>query len=114
MAVSGDAHAILVSAGEQVTVTPFAVTQPTPANVAVATAWTQRALVFDLTPLRDVAQEFNRYNVRQLIVSDAKLEDFHVTGAFSSTNPASFLNFLRAQPGIIVEETDREIRIAKK
>jgi len=114
IADSGDSHAILVSAGEQVTVTPSAVTQPTHANVAVATAWTQRELVFDLTPLPDVAQEYNRYNVRQLIVSDAKLKDFHVTGVLSSTDPTSFLRFLRAQPGISVEETDREIRISKK
>jgi transmembrane sensor len=111
---SGDSHAILVSAGEQVTVTPSAVTQPAHTNVGVATAWTQRELVFDLTPLPEVAQEFNRYNVRQLIVSDAKLKDFHVTGVLSSTDPTSFLRFLRAQPGISVEETDREIRISKK
>jgi len=114
IAESGDSHAVLVSAGEQVTVTPSAVTPPTHTNVGVATAWTQRELVFDLTPLPDVAQEFNRYNVRQLIVSDAKLKDFHVTGVLSSTDPASFLRFLRAQPGISVEETDREIRISKK
>jgi hypothetical protein len=37
-----------------------------------------------------------------------------VTGVLSSTDPASFLRFLRAQPGISVEETDREIRISKK
>jgi transmembrane sensor len=114
IADSGDSGAILVSAGDQVTVTPSAVTQPTHANVAVVTAWTQRELVFDLTPLPDVIQEFNRYNVRQMIVSDAKLNDFHVTGVLSTTDPASFLRFLRAQPGISVEETDREIRISKK
>jgi transmembrane sensor len=105
---------ILVSAGEQVTVTTSTVTPPTHADVVAATAWTQQEIVFDLTSLPDVVQEFNRYNVRKLVVSDARLNDFHITGVFSSTDPASLLRFLLAQPGITVEETDTEIRILKK
>jgi ferric-dicitrate binding protein FerR (iron transport regulator) len=65
-------------------------------------------------PLADVALEFNRYNARQLVVHDAQLEQFHVTGIFSSTDPASLVRFLRAQPGIDVEETSGEIRISSK
>lgn len=105
---------ILVSAGEQVTVTPSKVTPPAHTDVAAATAWTQRELVFDATPLTDVAQEFNRYNEKPLIVSDVALKDFHVTGVFSSTNPASLLKFLRAQKNIKVDETDAAIRITGK
>jgi transmembrane sensor len=105
---------VYLSAGEQVTVTPAAKPHPTPANVAAATAWTQRRLVFTGTPLTDVAQEFNRYNVRQLAVRDADLEGFHVSGVFSSTDPTSLLRFLRAQQGIHVDETDAEIRISKE
>jgi transmembrane sensor len=112
---SGNAQVVLVAAGEQVTVTAQAVTQPAHADVAAATAWIKRELVFDGAPLTDVAQEFNRYNVRQLVVSDDQaLKDFHVTGVFSSTDPASLLRFLRGQRGISVEETDRAIRISKK
>lgn len=110
----GSSDAIFLAAGEQVTVAPSRAARPTKADVATAIAWTQHLLVFDATPLADVAQEFNRYNVRQLIVNDAGLTNFHVTGVFSSTDPASLLRFLRAQSGISVEETDEEIRIAKK
>ncbi len=112
---SGDAQIVIVSAGEQVTVTAQAVTHPAHADVAAATAWTQRELVFDSAPLTEVAEEFNRYNVRQLVVSeDPALNDLHVTGVFSSTDPASLLRFLRGQRGISVEETDRTIRISRK
>jgi transmembrane sensor len=90
------------------------VTAPARADVAAATAWTLRELVFDATPLSDVAQEFNRYNEKPLIVSDAALKDFHVTGVFSSTNPASLLKFLAAQKDINVDETDAAIRITRK
>jgi ferric-dicitrate binding protein FerR (iron transport regulator) len=106
--------AIILAAGEQVTVAPSKATKPTKADVATATAWTQRELVFDSTPLTEVAQEFNRYNVKQLIVNDADLRDFHVTGVFSSTDSASLLRFLRAQRGISVQESDTDIRISKK
>lgn len=106
-----EASAVLVAAGEQVVVTGQRGYRPHPADVRAVTAWTRRELVFDTASLVEVAQEFNRYNTRQLVVSDGTLEDFHVTGVFSSTDPASLLRFLRAQPGIDVREADQEIRI---
>ncbi len=38
------------------------------ADVARAIAWTQKQLVFKAATLTEVAEEFNRYNQRQLIV----------------------------------------------
>jgi len=115
-ALSGDANAnaILLSAGEQITVTAQSVPHPTHTDTAVATAWIQHELVFDSTSLSDVALEFNRYNTRQIIIRDPALRDFHVTGIFSSADPASILKFLRAQHDIVVDETDDDIRISKK
>src|SRR5262249_31955940 len=106
--------AVLVSPGEQVTVTDQEVQKVRPANLRAATAWTQRELVFELTPLAEVAQEFNRYNTRKLVIGDPIVAEFHVTGVFSSADPAVLLRFLRAQPGIDVLETGGEIRISKK
>jgi transmembrane sensor len=113
-ALSNAPNAIYLSAGEQITVSAQAQASPMHTDTAVATAWTQHELVFDSTPLIEVAQDFNRYNTRQLIVSDAALRDFHITGVFSSADPASLLKFLRAQRDIIVEETDDGIRVSKK
>jgi len=108
------AQATLVAAGEQVTVTNKIVTLPKRADVAAATAWMQRELIFEATPLGDVIAEFNRYNRRQLIVEDRELTDFHVSGTYSSTDPASLLRFLRDQPGIRVVETDESVRIGRR
>lgn len=105
---------VFVSAGEQVVASPSQVTKPTRADVAAATAWTRRELVFDATPLTDVVAEFNRYNAKPLVLSDPSLKDFHVTGVFSSTNPSSLLSFLKAQKGIKVRETAEAIRISKQ
>jgi transmembrane sensor len=106
---------VLVSAGEQLLVTQATVTPPKRANVAAATAWTRRNLVFESSSLSEVAEEFNRYNSRPLVIDNpAALADFHVSGVFSSVEPALLVRFLRTQPEIVVEETDKEIRISKK
>jgi transmembrane sensor len=100
-----------LSAGEQVTVDSATASKPKRANVAATTAWTQQRLVFFRTPLTEVAEEFNRYNKRQLAVRDTELRTFHVSGTFSSTDPASLIRFLRAQPELQVSETSSEIDV---
>jgi transmembrane sensor len=84
------------------------------ANVATATAWTQRTLVFDASPLTDVAEEFNRYNTRQLIITDPVLADIRISGMFSSVDPALLLKFLHSQPELQVDETATQIRVSRK
>lgn len=112
----GPNGAIFLAAGEQVTVTRASTVAVSPrqTNVAAATAWTRRTLVFDSAPLTDVAQEFNRYNARPLVIVDPQLAQFHVSGVFSSQEPSLLLRFLSEQPELTIEVTDREIRISKK
>lgn len=105
---------VLLAAGEQVVVAPAAAAKPRRADVAAATAWTRRSLVFEASRLAEVAQEFNRYNARQLVVADPALADLRVSGVFSSVDPELLLRFLRSQPELVVEETGREIRISHR
>ena len=104
---------ISVSAGEQLMVTPNLTRKAEHANTAAATAWTERRIVFESATLSEVAEEFNRYNQRQLVIDDPGLYDFHISGVFSSTDPESLIRFLRERPGVRVTETDDQIRIAK-
>ena len=69
----------------------------------------QRRLIFEGSKLSDVVQEFNRYNRRQLVIEGAQLSDFHVSGVYSSTDPASLIRFLREQPGMKVTEDENEV-----
>lgn len=103
-----------LTAGEQVIVAADQITRPPTANIAAATAWTQRQLVFDSASLADVAHEFNRHNRRQLVIRDAQLEAFLISGVFSSTDPSSLLRFLEEQPDFFVQETETEIRISRR
>jgi transmembrane sensor len=104
---------ILVSAGEQLIVTPKVAQLAEMANIAAATAWTQRQIVFDSATLAEVAEELNRYNSRQIIIDASESYPFHISGVFSSTDPESFIRFLRMRPNISVTETANEIRIAR-
>jgi transmembrane sensor len=105
---------ILLTAGEQITVTGTMAKEITRPDVARALAWTQRQLVFDAATLSEVAEEFNRYNQRQLIVQDPDLYEFHISGVFASTDPEALLQFLRERAGVRVVETDTAIYLMKE
>jgi transmembrane sensor len=104
---------LLLGAGEQATVTIGATQKTTHPNIAGATAWRAREIVFESATLSDVAEEFNRYNQRQLVIEDPQLYGFHISGVFSSTDPDSLIKFLRQRPGVKVTETSGDIRIEK-
>jgi transmembrane sensor len=104
---------IYLSAGEQLTVSAKSSQKTDHPNIAGATAWRQRQIVFESASLSDVAEEFNRYNERQLSIEDPDLYDFHISGVFSSTDPDSLIRFLRERPDVHVTETSSEIRITK-
>ena len=105
---------VLLNAGQQLALS-FAATgagsalpQPRSVDVDNAIAWTRRRLVFDSTPIEDVAAEFNRHSSRTLVIQGNGLADFNISGAFSSTDVQPLLRFLRAQPGVeVIEEQDR-------
>lgn len=108
------AAAIFLSAGEQVTVTPNAVASPRRANVTSIIAWTRGQLEFEETPLPEVAEEFNRYSLRRLVLESPSLKSFKISGVYSAADPESLILFLRGQPDLIVDETGSEIRIRSK
>jgi transmembrane sensor len=109
-----DAAAIMLSAGEQLTVLPHTVTKPTRADTVAATAWVQKRLMFEETPLNEVAEEFNRYNRRPLTIDGAELQTLKISGVYSSTDPASLINFLRSQNSINVIETENQVRVVRR
>src|SRR6185312_1006347 len=108
----GGARGLLLTAGEQVTLSAQATSRPTRTDVAAAIAWTQRKLVFASSPLTQVADEYNRYHQKRIVIRDRRLASFLVSGVFSATDSRAFVAFLRAQPNLTVHETDTEIEIS--
>lgn len=105
--------AIFLTAGEQITVSTNTARKTLHPNLDGATSWTQRQLVFESASLAEVAEEFNRYNERKLVIDPSALGALHISGVFSSTDPVSLSRFLRDRPGLRVTETAAEIRVEK-
>ena len=72
------------------------VAKPVVVDVSVekATAWRQHRLVFEALPLKDVIEEFNRYNDPPAAIEDKELESLPISGVFRSIDRDSFLQFL--------------------
>jgi transmembrane sensor len=111
---NGAGAGILLAAGEQIAVSDKAAERIRQPDVARAIAWTQKQLVFKAATLTEVAEEFNRYNQRQLIVQDPELYEFHISGVFASTDPGALLQFLRERAGVHVVESDSAIYLTKQ
>ena len=105
---------VYLTAGEQVRIRPPFVSRPVLVNVSDVVAWTHRELIFVAAPLQDVVDEFNRYNVRQLVIADPSLDTFKIDGVFSSVKPSYLIDFLRQYPGIKVRESERKILISRR
>lgn len=105
---------VFASAGEQVIATPRQIGKSKHADIAAATGWVERRLVFDSTPLAEVAEQFNLYSNRRLVIADPELRSVGISGVYSSADPDSLIGFLRAQPTLDVRETKREIRVSRR
>ena len=105
---------VLVTAGEQAIVTSQEPARPSRANVTAAIAWTKGELIFASAPLRDVVEEINRSSSRQLVIEDTTLLDYHISGVFPYADPAGLEGFLKQRFGVVVEETDHEIRVSRR
>lgn len=109
----GSARDILVSAGEQVRLERHLALPPESVNPAVATAWVQGKLVFNDSPLSEVIEAFNRYNLRPLIVEDPQLLQLHVSGTFDTTNSAQVVEFLCQRFHLVAHEGASSIRLRR-
>jgi transmembrane sensor len=104
--------AALVSAGERATFDHRGgVALETKANVAAATAWLHRELVFQGEPLSEIIEEFNRYSQVPIILADPSLGDMRVNAVFHTTSPESLLRFVSRLDGVQLKRSHDAITI---
>ena len=106
--------AVFLSAGEQLTVTDTQIERAEHPDLPAATAWTQKQIAFNRTPLTEVVEEFNRYNTRQLIITDSTIAGTRISGVFSSTDPASLLRGLDTLGKFTIRESSDHVEISSK
>lgn len=105
--------AAIVSAGEQVTVSAQNIPPPKPVDVTGVTAWREQRLVFDDTPLKRVAELFNLYSSRRLVIADQSLLSVGISGVYSASDPDALIGFLRSQPTLRVTQKNGEFIVSK-
>ncbi|KWF63718.1 FecR family protein [Burkholderia pseudomultivorans] len=66
-------------------------------------SWKDNRLQFNGTPLRDVVHEVQRYRKQPIVLADARVGDYRVTGGFSSADPDLLLKTLSSVVPVTVE-----------
>jgi len=88
----------------------FAAVEMTRAKVETHDAWRNNMLIFDETPLREIVEEFNRYNRHKLEIVDPAIGSVSIGGRYRPRDVEGFLRNLRAVVKIRVVKTDRADR----
>ena len=75
-------------------------------------AWRGGMLNFDRTSLSDAVNEFNRYNVKKIVVGDAETGMIRIGGTFQASNVDAFVRLLHDAYGIHVEPHADGVKIS--
>lgn len=115
--VTGNRSAMVeVEAGQQVRIDHSGRAGP-PAAVRVedVIVWTERRLVFNGDTLSAIADEFNRYNARQLRIVHPTIGGLRLSGVFAANDPDSLLEYLQTLDGyaIDIEHGDGTITLSR-
>lgn len=102
-------YEIELARGEQAVISPQRpIVRTVLEDPAKATAWTERRLIFEETPLAAAIAEFARYyKVKIIRIADPKLAQLHITGVFDASDPASLVDFLKAFGDVDIKEDER-------
>jgi transmembrane sensor len=89
------------------------VTERSEEKVESALSWRSGMLSFDQKPLSAIAEEFNRYNVKKVVLAGPSLEGVRISGTFPSDQPDAFARLLRDAYGLKISETADEITVSE-
>ena len=102
----------IVDAGEQIRVANDGSLRAEPIQNVMA--WRQRQLVFDNTPLSEVAAELARYNAApKILIEDRALRERSLSGVFAADDPESLIEFLKHE-GIPVHRAGATVVIGSR
>ena len=87
--------------------------RPVP-EVEQALTWRGGILTFRDTSLADAVAEFNRYNVRQIVIRDPAVAALRVGGIFGATQPGPFVHLLESGFPVRVSEAGGEIILSAR
>ena len=100
---SGEPGEVFLTADQQITVQKSGDATPVQeVDSSRALAWSEGRLVFDSTPLSEVADEFNRYNRVRLRIDSHDLARRTISGVFQASDPQTLIDFISAGAHVVV------------
>jgi transmembrane sensor len=103
-------NAILLTAGEQLTVENGGHDHISKENSDRITSWRHGQVIFENTRLADAIAELNRYSESKIQLADAALADLRLNGAFATGRPTVFVEAVATYfPIRVVRSDDRTI-----
>lgn len=111
----GIASPTLLKPGEVAVATANSVTlsKLAPVELNNELAWRRGILVFDNTPLGDVAAEFNRYNDKKIIIANENVGRMRIMGSFQTNDLGAVTSMAREMFHLRVAENSDEIVISR-
>ena len=91
----------------------ISVTKKTQPQLTSELGWRRGVLVFDNTPLVDVAAQFNRYNQQKIVIADAAAARLTIVGTFPTNDLEAVLNTAREVFDLHVSQKGDEILISR-
>jgi len=96
----GQTEGIVLTAGQQLTYTRTAVSEPVPADIRRVLAWRARKLDFADTPLAAAIVEANRYSRVKIALRAPELETVRISGVFEAGKNDLFAEGLESFLGL--------------
>lgn len=84
------------------------------AQIRNSLSWRFLMLAFDNISLRDAATQFNRYNIRQILVESADAQNQRISGSFRIDNVEGFVDLLEHAYGLQVRHLENRIEISSR
>ncbi len=109
------ARSALLSPGDVVvaTASSLTVTKQNGRILSDKLGWRRGVLIFDNTPLSEVAAEFNRYNRTKLVIEGDTAAEIGIGGTFPANDVAAFTRVAQGVLGLKVKNNGNEIVISQ-
>jgi transmembrane sensor len=92
-----------LGAGQRILIGPGVAAVPQLADLGQAEAWLHRQVIFRMRPLGEVVDEFNRYALTHIEITDPLARAIAVSGVFDAYDTESFLAFVATIDGLTVQ-----------
>jgi transmembrane sensor len=106
---------VQVTAGTKAYVAEYQPPKPitAPADIERSLAWREGQIVLEGETLDQAVAQFNRYNTKQLVITDQSLAQEKLVGQFRATEPGNFADAVATTLGANIKETGDTIQLSR-